>query len=175
MSDWPPRWNKPHFKEPVSSKVQRFIKRTERDGKEQIEKRKVRNRDKFCRFPLCGCGKMKLRTEVSHSTHKGMGGNPAGDRSQAELMVLVCGARHKDNTIAIDRGTLRWRALTARGSNGPIAWDVDIPPYLDLAECLPSTRKSHWFEVARESAPHVWHCFNSEQQRILKQLSEMTL
>jgi hypothetical protein len=171
MSDWPPRWDKPHFKEPVSSKVQRFIKRTERDSKEQAEKRKVRSRDKYCRFQMCGCGKMKLRTEVSHSTHKGMGGNPAGDRSKADLMVLVCGARHKDNTIAIDRGTLRWRALTARGSHGPIAWDVDLPGTLDDMR----EGKKRWFEVARESAPHQWHPFSSEQLRILKQLSEMTL
>jgi hypothetical protein len=86
---------------------------------EDAEKQKVRRRDGYCRFPLCGCGKMRLRTEVSHSEHKGMGGNPAGDRSKADLMVLVCHRRHKDGRVAIDKGTLRWRALTARGRQRP--------------------------------------------------------
>lgn len=168
---WPPRWTEPQFKKPLSKKVERFQRRVARDGAEDIEKKKVRNRDKYCRFPMCGCGKMKLRTEVSHSQHKGMGGNPAGDRSKAELMVLVCAARHKENAIAIDRGTLRWRPLTARGSHGPIAWDVDLPA---TVEQMRSDEK-RWIEVARETDLHMWHPFSSEQQRILKQLSDMTL
>lgn len=161
MSDWPPRWNGPQFKKPVSSKVERFKRRMDLKNKEDAEKQKVRRRDRYCRFPLCGCGTMKLRTDVSHSQHKGMGGNPAGDRSKAELMVLVCGARHKDNVTSIDRGNLRWRALTARGSNGPIAWDV-------------RSVNGDWFELARETAPHVYGPFSTKQQATLLRLSEMT-
>jgi hypothetical protein len=157
---WPPRWTEPHFKHPVSTKVERFVRRTKRDNEEDAEKRKVRNRDKYCRFPMCGCGKMKLRTEVSHAQHKGMGGNPARDRSKAELMVLVCGARHKDNVTSIDRGNIRWRPLTALGSNGPIAWDV-------------RSVSGDWFELARETAPHVYQPFSSKQQATLLKLSEM--
>jgi len=170
---WPPTWDKPHFKEGTSTKVDRFKRRMQAKGKEDAEKQKVRRRDGYCRFPLCGCGRMRLRTEVSHSEHKGMGGNPAGDRSKADLMVLVCHRRHKDGRVAIDKGTLRWRALTARGSNGPIAWDVDLPPSCDLYALLPANRKSPWFELARETAPHTYQPMRDLQIKILKGLAEM--
>lgn len=169
---WPPRWTEPQFKKPQSAKVDRFLRRTKRDAAEQVEKRKVRNRDKYCRFPLCGCGKMKLRTDVSHSQHKGMGGNPAEDRSKAHLMVLVCGARHKDNIAAIDRGNIRWRPLTARGSNGPIAWDLHVT--MIGSRSSPAGDRV-WRELAVETAPHVYKPFTNAQADLLKWLSEMTV
>jgi hypothetical protein len=99
-----------------------------------------------------------------------MGGNPAGDRSKADLMVLVCHRRHKDGRVAIDKGTLRWRALTARGSNGPIAWDIQA----DMI-AFSFARGREWFTLAIETAPHTYQGMSSDQVAVLKRLAEMEL
>lgn len=167
---WPPRWTEPHFKKPGSRKVARGLKREKRATKEKKKKTDVRGRDKYCRFPLCGCKRFALALHVSHQKHKGMGGNPKEDRSDPALMVLVCSARHKENRISIDRGTLRWRALTAAGAAGPIAWDVDLTP---LGE-----RDGHlgkWMELARETAIHVYEPIASRQRAILERLAGMEI
>ncbi len=91
---------------------------------ETANKQIVREQDEYCRFPLCGCRRRGDPLHVSHQRHKGMGGNPAGDRSQPEGMILLCAWRHREAPISIDRGTLRWRALTLHGARGPVAWDV---------------------------------------------------
>jgi hypothetical protein len=160
-----------------SPKVERFKKRLTRDTKEDAEKTKVRKRDKRCRFPICGCGKMKLtlgpaaNREVSHSRHKGMGGDPSGERSKAALMVLLCLGRHRQLTFSIDRGTARWRPLTTAGANGPIAWEIDMYVYLKIFK----PRGARWVEVARESAPGVLEPLTPDHAKILTQLAEMTL
>src|SRR5216110_2341889 len=133
-----------NFKNPIAGRIVRARAAAKRKGKEDGEKRKVRGRDRYCRMPLCGCRKFRLALHVSHSRHKGMGGNPAGDRSLAALMLLVCSARHKENRIAIDRGTLRWRALTRAGANGPVAWDVDR----DAMRVIADGRADDWIELA---------------------------
>lgn len=122
---WPPRWTEPHFKTGVTSRVKkRQTKATQRIA---VDKKKgdVRKRDRKCRFPMCGCAKLKIQPHVSHQHHAGMGGNPAGDRSAPELMIYVCACRHRENRISIDKGTLRWRELeTGKGANGRVAWDI---------------------------------------------------
>lgn len=142
------------FPKPTGSrKVARAKKRITLKTAEDKEKAKVRKRDSWCRFPLCGCHRFRLALHVSHQHHKGMGGNPAGDRSTADQMILVCSARHTENEFAIDRGTIRWRALTPAGANGLIAWDIDFAQYAKLER---PTRGERWFEFAREVAPRVW-------------------
>lgn len=120
---WPPRWTEPHFKTGTTSRV------AKRQGKAKqviaVKKKKadVRKRDKRCRFPLCGCAKLKILPHVSHQKHAGMGGNPAGDRSAPELMIYICACRHRENRISIDKGTLRWSELeNGRGAAGPVSW-----------------------------------------------------
>jgi len=185
-ADWPPRWTGPQFKGAGSRKVARGLKREKRLAGENSNKAEVRRRDKYCRFPLCGCKRFQLalaptsrRGEVSHAKHKGMGGNPAADRSEPELMVLVCSARHKENVFSIDRHTLRWRALTKAGAEGPIAWEIDLHelrryrtggPLLELA--LPR-HPGRWFELARETAIHVYEPQTPEQTIILAWLRGM--
>jgi hypothetical protein len=169
--EWPPRWTEPHFKTPISKKVVRGKKRAAAATVEKAKKLDVRTRDKTCRVPLCGCRKFNLALHVSHSQHKGMGGNPKGDRSAPELMVLVCSARHRENLVSIDRASLRWRPLTKDGANGPIAWDVD-------ARCLKAgggDYKRTWVEVARETAIRSWAPFTRDQKAILTKLSGMEL
>ena len=135
---------------------------------ENGHKAEVRRRDKRCRFPLCGCRSFGISCEVSHSRHKGIGGNPNGDRSNPELMVYLCRARHRELRIALDRGTLRWRALTTDGANGPIAWDVD-------GEAMKLKAPADgWIEVAREIRNGVTEALTPFQRSVLLMLAGMT-
>jgi hypothetical protein len=107
---------------------------------ENANKEKVRVRDRTCRFPFCICKQWNLFLEVSHREHKGMGGDPSGERSLPELMILVCNWRHKESPISIDKKQIRAVPLTAAGTNGPVAWEVKDGFY-------------HWRELAREVEP----------------------
>lgn len=185
MTDsWPPRWTGSQFKQPRSLKVGRVLKREKRDAKEKSRKDDVRKRDKYCRFPLCGCKRFGLALrEVSHSKHKGMGGNPKGDRSEADLMVLVCAARHKENIFSIDRKTIRWRPLTSKGADGPIAWDIKVAELRRLnpdsaALMLMAVRELHraeWLELVRETAIHIYEPLTPFQRSTLERLKGMEL
>lgn len=170
-STWPPQWTGPNFKAPKSRKVVRGLKRKKVKAAEDAEMQKVRRRDKYCRFPLCGCKKFGLRLEVSHKKHRGMGGNPKLDRTTPDQMILLCSARHQENRIAVDRGTLHWQALTTQGANGPVAWMLDIR---DLPE-IRTGRLIDYNEIvlARETSPHVFAPFTPEQKLILETLREM--
>lgn len=157
-----------NFKKPRASKVDRFYKRMDLKREEDKHKAEVRRRDKTCRVPLCGCKRFKLPMHVSHQVHKGMGGDPTGERSQPELMVYVCSARHRENVVSIDRGTLRWRAVTeAVGANGPIVWEVDRASVLLGGE--------GWFELARERSIGAWEPLAPVQRSVLVQLAQMLL
>jgi hypothetical protein len=146
---------------------------------EQKNKAIVRRRDRKCRFPLCGCAKLKLRLEVSHDEHKGMGGDPSGGRSEPDKMILLCVQRHQDGAVSRHHQTLRVRYLTKDGTNGPVAWDVDRSElqgsFLVWTEktVLVCKAKSRWIEVARESAVGVCEPFTPRQREILEQLATM--
>lgn len=170
---WPPTWDRPHFKELGSKKVATGLKREKRAAKEKTKKTTVRGRDKYCRFPLCGCKRFRLALHVSHQRHKGMGGNPKEDRSEPELMVLVCSARHRENVMSIDQKTIRWKALTPDGADGPIAWDVDARALLGLARF--KAGRGDWMELARETAIHVYEPITSRQRAILEKLAGMEI
>lgn len=161
-----------NFKHPRSSKVDRFYKRMDLKREEDRQKAEVRKRDKRCRFPLCGCGKMKIQAHVSHQRHKGMGGNPAGERSDPALMIYVCACRHRENAVSIDRGTLRWTPLSASGANGPVVWDVDASV---IGYPTDGLRESRWLQVAVERSPGVWEPFTPTQAVVLARLAEMRL
>lgn len=148
----------------TARKVTEARRRQSRKYAEDKAKGLVRRRDKHrCRFPLCGCGTLGLRLEVSHIKHKGHGGNPAGDRSVPEEMILLCVHRHQHGAVSRHHGTLRTRYLTAAKAKGPIAWDVKLPG------------RSRWWEVARESAVQVLEPPTDEQREVLLWLSSMNL
>lgn len=130
---------------------------------ERSEKAKVRKRDKGCRFPLCGCKRLGLRLAVSHDEHKGMGGNPAGDRSDERTMVQLCEHRHQFGTVSRHKGSLRAVYLTEEGYNGPVAWEI----------CDGTLTSDIWEEVARESKPGVLEPLTRWQSGVLANLATM--
>lgn len=148
-------------------------------AKERGHKQEARDRDLRCRFPLCGCTRLGHTLHVSHAQHKGLGGNPAGDRSVPEKLVYLCRMRHREGRISIDQRTLRWRALTAAGANGPIAWDLDgsaLQPFGTVTTEAPDVFLPHgWIEVARETAPGELAPLEDWQRRTLVNLSAMRL
>lgn len=165
---FPVRWTKPNFKTPIAKKVVSGLRRKARVSKEQAQMQAVRKEDRFCRFPLCGCKAFKLRQDVCHTVHRGVGGNPAGDRSDTAFLILLCSARHRENIVSLDRKTMRIRPLTRLGLRGPCAFDVD-------AQALLPRARVRWVEVGREKARHYFEPFTPEQRVILEKLKGMEL
>jgi hypothetical protein len=142
----------------TARKLQTRGLRSARLAHEQREKAKVRKRDKGCRFPMCGCRRLGLRIEVSHDRHKGMGGNPACDRSDAADMVQLCEHRHQHSQVSRHKGTLRSVPLSHRGYDGPVEWWVRLD--------------DDWRLVAIETAAGV---LGTCDRGILDELAKMTL
>ena len=147
----------------------RRLSTAERSAKEHV--RDVR--DKVCRFPKCGCKRfdfgMKCWPTVSHDKHKGMGGNPNGERSAPELMILLCKWRHQDAPVSRHAMTMRTRYLTDEKNDGPVACEVD------LWAVRPGMyqQRGVWFEVARESDVGLLMPLTDEQEHVLDELAEM--
>jgi hypothetical protein len=163
------------FKQPQLNKVAKVKAQRQRKSKEADHMQRARRRDGYCRFPNCKCRDFRLALEVSHAVkHRGMGGNPAGDRTEPKKLILLCVARHQRNVVSIDRHSLRVRALDARqGLGGPCAFDVDLRVLFDGA--WQQARRPKWFEVGRETARHIFEPFTPEQQGILDKLKGMEL
>lgn len=157
------------WKQPMAGKVRKAMARAPLVSQEQQAMRAVRQADKTCRFPWCGCRRFKLALHVAHAVqHRGMGGNPKGDRSDPSGLILVCAARHRQNVISLDRKTLKAVPLDARrGLRGPVKWLIDLRAYRGQAGA------ATWFEVAREKAPHDLEYPSLPQQEILNALAEM--
>lgn len=150
----------------TATKERRATKRGRR-ATETTNKESVRHRDhKRCRFPLCGCFRRRLRLEVSHDRHKGIGGNPKGDRSLPPGLILMCWHRHQSGAFSRHRMTIRNVYLTDQGNDGPVAWEVKRAELLEQLEDAKARRNDQvaiellswfylfkgeeWIEVARE-------------------------
>jgi hypothetical protein len=144
---------------------------------EDKHKATVREKDVYCRFPLCGCRTRYILPHVSHQRHKGMGGNPKGDRSVPSLMIMLCATRHREGQVAVDQGTLRWRAMDRAGARGPVAWDVNASVLDALGLGYPYQLRDDdgWVEVACEIDLHVFVRFHHWQRAILDRLAEMDI
>lgn len=165
----------PMWKEPkVVARARRTAAKTARKTALRSKKDDVRARDRRCRFPLCPCNRRGLRLEVAHRTHEGMGGNPEGDRSDPSTMILVCAVRHKESAVSLDKHTLRWEALTDRGSDGPVRWLVDINALRNFTEVQRLKLKADWFEVAVELGIGSWEPLLPLQREILIDLGRFT-
>lgn len=159
-----PNWKPSRAKRQAESRR----KQAQIEADERYEKAQVRRRDGFCRFPLCGCRRLHIPTEVAHLRHKGMGGNPKGDRSTREQMILLCRVRHQDSTCSLHRGTLRIVPLDpARGTDGPVRFEVFMPPMFDGGD--------EWRELATEAACGVVReaDLSAWQRGVLTNLAEL--
>lgn len=180
-STWPPAFTGPAWKgSRTASKKQKVADRKKATTAEANHKKTAKKRDHYrCRFPLCGCKQLGLaleaRLESSHHRHKGMGGNPDGDRSLPWLLVTLCKHRHQDAAVSIHRGTLRPKFLTSKAYDGIIAWEVDLDLLKHRREGSRPCGVSQWLEVARERAIGEWQPFTDRQRAILEKLAEMDL
>lgn len=157
----------PNFKEPrVSTAARRRRKGARLKRAENANKAEVRVRDVVCRFPLCACRLFNLFLEVSHQEHKGMGGDPSGERSKPWIMVLVCNWRHKESKLSIDKKGLRVVALTPAGTDGPIAWEIDLGKFSHG-----TFANGTWVELARELEPGVLAPIAEPARNILESLA----
>lgn len=107
--------------------LERRGKKRERKLAEDRIMAAARRRDgNKCRFPRCSY--KGLIVEVAHFDHRGMGGNPSGDKTQRDLLICLC-VRHHDQfdgralpQISIDPvpvvGGVR------RGTDGPCVFYV---------------------------------------------------
>jgi hypothetical protein len=163
-------------------------RRRERRETERAEKQIVRHRDQYrCRMPLCGCRDAGMRLEVSHQRHKGMGGNPKGDRSTQDQMILLCRVRHQQGIISRHKGSLAIRPLTDAGTAGPCAFAIDVWALmrawpvrerslafkLALADAVRAQERGGMVELVREYEIHRWLTPEAWQREILHRLGEM--
>lgn len=89
-----------------------------------------------CRVPWCNYDGYALHS--AHQKHKGMGGNPTGDRNTTAGLMTVCAMHHREGKFALDKGTLRYVALDPEAvCNGPVSWQAKV--------------EGRWLEVATET------------------------
>lgn len=144
-------------------------KKTDRKTKERQSMDVARKADRGCRFPLCGCKKLGLRVEVAHLRHRGMGGNPKGDRTQPDNVISLCTHRHQHGAVSLHKGTLRIEPLTDAGTRGPVAFYID-------RQYAYTEGPDGWFCVAHETSPGMLAIpLTSMQLNTLGILAEMDL
>ena len=143
---------------PGTLKKERAKRKRSRKAHELEQMKAVHERDVTCRFPGCGCRYHNRPKQCAHIHHRGMGGNPSGDRTLQQLMILLCVDRHQDGVLSLDRGTLRCEPLTDRGTDGPVEWSLRVE------------HGGEWIVLATESAPHVLLPLTDTQSDLLTQM-----
>lgn len=127
------------WKQRGAAVLEKLEKRKAVKSAEDAEKRKVRLRDKTCRWPHC---KPETRLEVAHVVSKGMGGDKGGNRSAAHQLILLCFLCHQ-GPISLHSGDRKVEPLTEAGTDGAcIFWQQD--------------EQGVWFVVAQEIQPFVY-------------------
>lgn len=118
----------PMFKPaPGTAWQERKTRRAENVAHEQREMGAARKRDleacHGCRWPGCEFMPQKPRLEVSHCfKHRGQGGNPDGDLTRRDLLMLMCFIHH-DRVDGRDLANeAKVEATTDRGTDGPCAF-----------------------------------------------------
>ena len=123
--------------------LERETRKAERKAAEDEAILAAKQRDGFkCRWPE----KHKCRGELEGAhvfQHRGMGGNPEGDRTAPHLILSVCAWIHRRGPVSIDGKQLKVEAETDRGTDGPCSfWKQD--------------EAGEWFLVARERVPFAY-------------------
>jgi hypothetical protein len=141
------------------------LRKLERKTRERSGMDEARIRDgNRCQFPLCTCAIWPSPVEIAHLKHRGMGGNPAGDRSTADRLIALCRRRHQDSRLSLHHGTIEAVPLSAAGMNGPKLWRVNLAPlrlrYVHaVAGVEDPAFHTEWIDYAIEGdrvAPGAW-------------------
>lgn len=101
--------------------LERRQKRLLRARHERAVMDDCKRRDRYrCRFP--GCTYHDLVVHACHLEHRGMGGNPTGDRTIRQKLITLCAYHHGE----LDRGRLMVTPLTEKGTDGLVGWAYDL-------------------------------------------------
>lgn len=167
-----PRRGKPQPKPTkMQSRVQKADTKQSRVEHEDRNKTKARKRDGWmCRFPRCVCHRLRLHPEVAHTVNKAMGGNPDGEKSDVSKLICLCPPRHQESRISLHRGTLKVETLTAKGTNGPVRWLVDVAA---LEASSAQNAPAQWVIVATETAVRVLEPLTHQQGALLERIAEL--
>lgn len=108
-----------------SGLLERRVKRQARVKAEQAVMHAALVRDKMtCRWPQCEYRVRKLPIDPAHLRHRGMGGNPSGDRTASTgQIVALCRVHHG----LYDACEVEIDPLTDRGADGPLAFLAKHP------------------------------------------------
>ncbi len=101
--------------------IERRQRRLKRVAQEQNAMKGAKARDgQQCRNPKCPFKALKLPVDPCHAwRHRGMGGNPKGDRTETKLIVSGCRGCHS----LMDAGEIQVEPLDMeRMADGPLAW-----------------------------------------------------
>lgn len=107
--------------EPGAFRRERHERRTATRKHERDEMAAAKRRDHGkCRWPGCDSATVGLRIDACHkrASHRGMGGNPAGDKTERSRIITLCQLHHRQYDtfeIGID-------PLTAHEFSGPCAF-----------------------------------------------------
>lgn len=101
----------------------RRARRAELTKHEAAEMDAAKKRDRGCRWPGCPFVRMNLTLHAAHLVHRGMGGNPAGDRTTRAGLITFCSRHHG----MFDRVDIDVLPRTERGTDGPCDYYVTSP------------------------------------------------
>ena len=98
-----------------------------RQSQERTVKTHIRTRDGIgCRWPGCEFWKQGYRVDAAHVEAKGIGGDKRLYRTTTANLIRLC-IRHHLGPFSLHSGDLRIVALTERGADGPVQFEVRDP------------------------------------------------
>lgn len=91
----------------------------DRKARQKAEEQRImglaKKRDGGCRWPHCDCRTKGYQIDPAHRRHRGMGGNPDGDRTRRELILSLCRPKHN----LWDAGLIDIIPRTSQDFDGP--------------------------------------------------------
>lgn len=101
---------------PGEARKDRHARRLTTKAHETREMQAALKRDgKKCRVPRCEFAKLNLIIDPCHERHRGMGGNPNGNRTTRQTVIALCRRHHR----LYDNGDIAIEPLTHKGFDGP--------------------------------------------------------
>lgn len=99
-------------------------RRAKRTAAEQKAMQAALKRDgRKCRFPACEFRSKRLPIDPCHAfQHRGMGGDPSGERTSRALIVSLCRAHHGQLDWGVGATEIQIEALTPERADGPLAF-----------------------------------------------------